>query len=136
MKDGVVDGDENGSEREQTLDQSETPSLSQDNVFAVLSSKRCRYVLFYLQTVESSAEVSSLVEAVAEWETGNPIDHVSEDHRQRVLTSLRHAHLPKLSAMGLVEYDEAEDVVRRGPYVEQVETYLEIAAERDEDVTP
>lgn len=136
MNNRIADGSGNGTKQVSTVvdSDSEAPLLSQDNVFAALSSKRCRYILTYLQMVESPTDISTLVETVAEWETGKPIDLVSEEHCKRVLTSLRHAHLPKLSMIGLLEYDEAENVVESGPYTDQVETYLKIAAERDENV--
>ncbi|WP_157971784.1 DUF7344 domain-containing protein [Halorussus litoreus] len=109
--------------------------MSQDNVFDALSSKRSRYVLTYLRAVESSVEILELVETVAEWETGKPIDLVSEEHCGRVATSLRHSQLPKLSMMGMVEYDEADGVVERGPHAEQADAYLDVASERDENVS-
>lgn len=112
----------------------DAPPPSQDNVFDALASKRSRYVLTYLRAVESPVEVPTLVETVAEWETGKPIDLVSAEHRDRVLTSLRHAQLPKLSTMGMVRYDETEGVVERGPHAEQADPYLDIAVERDGNV--
>jgi hypothetical protein len=136
MTDGLADGNGN---RPQHAPSPRTPDfdgppLSQDNVFDALSSKRSRYVLVSLREADSRIDLDDLVETVAEWETGKPIDLVSEEHRERVLTSLRHAQLPKLSMMGLVGYDEAAETVGRGPHAEQVDAYLDIAASRDENV--
>jgi hypothetical protein len=136
MKDGLADG--NGSRSQHVPSPTEPdfdgPPLSQDNVFDALSSKRSRYVLIYLRENDSHVDIEELVETVAEWETGKPIDLVSEEHRKRVLTSLRHSQLPKLSMMSMVEYDETEGTVARGPYAEQADAYLDIAANRDENV--
>ena len=119
------------SPREPSFD---VPPLSQDNVFDALASKRSRYVLVALREAEGHLDLRELVDTVAAWETGKPIDLVSEEHCKRVFTSLRHSQLPKLATMGLVEYDEADDLVRRGPYAEQADAYLDIAASRDENV--
>jgi len=136
MKDGLADGHGTGSQYAPSSRDSagDAPPLTQDNVFDALSSKRARYVLTYLRAVESPAEIPTLVEVVAEWETGKPIDLVSEEHRECVRTSLQHAQLPKLSMMGLVAYDETDAVVERGPHAEQADAYLDVATERDENV--
>lgn len=136
MKDGIADGNGNRSQHVPSPNGPEFdgPPLSQDNVFDALSSKRSRYVLVYLREADAYVEIDELVDTVAEWETGKPIDLVSEEHRERVLTSLRHSQLPKLSMMGMVEYDETDDVVSRGPYAEQADAYLDVAASRDDNV--
>lgn len=139
MKEGIADGSGNADANAEPASaprQSNTdvPPLSQDNVFDALSSRRSRYVLTYLRKADDSVDLVDLVDAVATWETGKPIDLVSEEHRNRVFTSLCHSQLPKLSMMGMVEYDERDDVVGRGPYAEQADAYLDIAAERDDNV--
>jgi len=110
------------------------PPVSQDNVFDALASRRSRYVLAYLRKAGEPVAVEDLVERVATWETGKPIDLVSEEHRDRVFTSLAHTQLPKLSMLGMAEYDEREGVARRGPHAEQADPYLDIAVERDDNV--
>ena len=138
MKDGITDdgGPNGGSESVTTPRQPdiEAPPLSQDNVFDALASRRSRYVLVYLRDADGPASLDSLADAVAAWETGKSIDLVSDEHRNRVYTSLCHSQLPKLSMMGLVEYDEDGSVVSRGPRAEQADAYLEIAVERDDNV--
>jgi hypothetical protein len=136
MKDELADGNGNSksptaSPREPDFD---VPPLSQDNVFDALASRRSRYVLLTLRESDGAIEVDELVDTVAAWETGKPIDLVSEEHCERVYTSLCHSQLPKLAMMGLIEYDEGDEVVARGPYAEQVDAYLDIAAARDENV--
>lgn len=112
----------------------EAPPLSQDSVFDALASKRSRYVLVALREADDPVGLRELVDTVAAWETDKPIDLVSEEHCKRVFTSLRHSQLPKLSMMGLVGYDEEDGVVERGPYAEQADAYLDIAASRDDNV--
>jgi len=110
------------------------PPVSQDNVFDALASRRSRYVLACLREADGAVDVGDVVERVATWETGKPIDLVSEEHRDRVFTTLTHTQLPKLSMMGMVEYDEREGIVRRGPHAEQADPYLDIAIQRDDNV--
>jgi hypothetical protein len=136
MEDGIADG--NGASAPPTASfgdhDFDSPPLSQDNVFDALSSKRSRYVLLALRASDGPVEIDELVDTVAAWETDKSIDLVSEEHCKRVFTSLRHSQLPKLAMMGLVEYDEGDSIVDRGPYAEQVDAYLDIAASRDENV--
>lgn len=136
MEDGIADGSGNASQdslssREGDFD---GPPLSQDNVFDALSSKRSRYVLLALREEDDPVELDDLVDTVAAWETAKPIDLVSEKHCKRVFTSLRHSQLPKLAMMGLIAYDEDDGVVARGPFAGQADAYLDIAAERDDNV--
>ncbi|WP_132059170.1 DUF7344 domain-containing protein [Halorussus amylolyticus] len=128
---GNANADRTASPRQPDID---VPPLPQDNVFDALASRRSRYVLTFLREADDPVALDDLVETVATWETGKPIDLVSEDHRKRVFTSLCHSQLPKLSMMGLVEYDDQDDVVMRGPHAEQADAYLDIAAERDDNV--
>lgn len=136
MRDGLADG--NGTPTSPAASpsdpDSDVPPLSQDNVFDALASKRSRYVLLALRAADGPVEIDELVDTVAAWETDKPIDLVSEEHCKRVFTSLRHSQLPKLAMMRLVEYDEEQSVVERGPYAEQVDAYLDIAASRDDSV--
>ena len=136
MTDDIADGNEGSSSSTLSPRQSDfdAPPISQDNVFDALASKRSRYVLVALREADDLLEIPELVDLVASWETGKPIALVSEEHRKRVVTSLRHSQLPKLGMMGLVEYDEAESLVARGPHAEQADAYLDIAVSRDENV--
>ncbi|WP_134671117.1 DUF7344 domain-containing protein [Halorussus marinus] len=127
----IADGDPTATTRRPDAD---TPPVSQDNVFDALASRRGRYVLACVREAEAAVDIEDVVECVATWETGKPIDLVSEEHRERVATSLTHTQLPKLSMMGMVEYDEREGVVRRGPHAEQADAYLDVAIERDGNV--
>jgi hypothetical protein len=126
-----ADADRTATRRRPNAD---APPVSQDNIFDTLASRRSRYVLACLRAADGAVDVEDVVDRVATWETGKPIDLVSEEHRDRVRTSLAHTQLPKLSMMGMVEHDEREGVVRRGPHAEQADPYLDIAIERDGNV--
>lgn len=96
-------------------------------LLSALSSSHNRHVLTYLS--ESPGEVASLEELA---------DHVVDreggggpGRRERVAGRLHHATLPKLAAMGVVDYDPRTNTVRyRGhPVVAQ---YSALLAEVDE----
>ncbi|MFC4553018.1 MULTISPECIES: DUF7344 domain-containing protein [Halorussus] len=138
MKDEISNGQRGNAGTETTATPREpdlnVPPLSQDNVFDALSSRRSRYVLVHLREEDGAVSLDELADVVAAWETGKAIDLVSEEHRERVFTSLAHSQLPKLSMMGLVKYDEQDLLVDRGPHAEQADAYLDIAVERDDNV--
>lgn len=68
-----------------------------DAMFDVLADARRRRVVRILRSCEEPVPVPTLAEALAGREPGDP------DPDQLVI-SLRHVHLPKLDATGVVEY--------------------------------
>ncbi|MGA9399643.1 DUF7344 domain-containing protein [Haladaptatus sp.] len=78
--------------------------------FDVLSHYRRRLVLYHLlETFDGRASLDALTDIiVAESEE---LDMTPEAHR-RTMVSLQHVHLPKLVAMGVIEHDEEENMVR------------------------
>lgn len=91
-----------------------------DALFEVLADAQRRSVLVYLDERDGNvAAFTDLIDALAD-------EDASTDERERIATRLRHAHVPKLAASGLVEYDDRSDVVRYrgGPAVSE---WLELA---------
>lgn len=76
-----------------------------EDVIEALADRRRRNALAVLQAERDTMSVSALAESVAERDPdgAGAVDHVS--------VSLRHAHLPKLDAAGLVEYDREDATV-------------------------
>ncbi|QLG26424.1 hypothetical protein HUG10_02215 [Halorarum halophilum] len=77
-----------------------------------LANERRRSVLATLR--ESEEEVASLADLTTELvrDDAEGKETPVEQRLERVAVSLHHAHLPKLEASGLVEYDEQAGVVR------------------------
>jgi len=100
-------------------------TLGLDDVFASLVVQRRRTLVHALAETEGSVPVETLVERIVAWEAelGSP----PPNHRERVAAAVRHAHLPKLVAVGLVEFDERSDHVRFHSDA-AVEEWLEHAA--------
>ncbi|WP_290819363.1 hypothetical protein [Halovivax sp.] len=92
----------------------EAPSL--DLIFEVLSVRERRYALYYLRDrPDGVATVEEVVDHVLALE----VDRVDESdgngefgRRRSLSTTFRHAHLPKLVAVGALEYDGRSETVR------------------------
>lgn len=94
-----------------------TPSL--DRVFELLSDRRRRYTLYYLNDRDDGvATVGELTDHVAALESGRESTDEGEglgtesERKERIRTELRHVHLPKLAETGVVEHDQRSDTVR------------------------
>lgn len=81
-----------------------------NRIFAALSHRRRRYVLYYLRD-HGQASLDNLAIQVAAWEQDLSIHEVATEDVDQVLTSLRHSHLLKLEDYGLVEYDRRTNTV-------------------------
>lgn len=89
------------------------PSL--DRLFRVLSNHRRRYVLYYLEDAENAiVTVTDLTNYVVqrerEWKQND--DQPETDHRDEIRIDLHHNHLPRISDMGLIDYDARSKTIR------------------------
>jgi hypothetical protein len=75
--------------------------LSRDELFQLLSSARRRYAIHALYRGGGESTLADLADAVTREETGA----TAEDDVRRVQASLTATHLPRLAAVGVVEYD-------------------------------
>jgi hypothetical protein len=86
------------------------PSLGDSETFALLASRRRRYVLYYLaNTADGTATLDELADTIEAWEE----ETAPEDHRDGILGSLYHIDVPKLADHGVVEYDPRSRTVRQ-----------------------
>lgn len=82
------------------MDQS--PQLSNDEIFEVLSNRRRRQILVLLHQQSGTAELSDLAEEIANSESdGTP----TTEQYKRVYISLYQTHVPKLEDLSIVTYD-------------------------------
>lgn len=114
-------------------ERSESASLSTDEVFHILQTKRRRDVLRYLRREPGPVEMRELAEQVAAWEQGSSVAELSSSERQRVYISLYQSHLPKLDEEGIVDYDKDRGMVERTPAAAQFDPYLGESVARDDD---
>ncbi|RQH03135.1 DUF7344 domain-containing protein [Natrarchaeobius oligotrophus] len=89
-----------------------------DDLLIVLADEHRRELLARLDERETwTVDELARALAAADDETGPVSDH--SESSERVEIQLRHQHLPKLHAAGLLEYDRRSDtVVRREPSAE------------------
>lgn len=99
-----------------------------DQLFSLLSDDRRRYALYRAADREgASVATSALVDDVVALER-----RVSESgcRRREAAITLRHTHLPKLSAAAVIDYDpDAGEVVYRGG--PRVDRWLETVREAE-----
>ncbi|MXV63832.1 hypothetical protein GS429_17540 [Natronorubrum sp. JWXQ-INN-674] len=109
----------------------QTPELSQDVAFEMLSCQRRRYVLHYLKQSGGAAELRDIVERVAAWENDVSPAEVTYEQRTRVYTALRQSHLPKLDDGGVVSFDADRGTVVLTETASELEVYLDVVPHND-----
>jgi len=119
-------------EHEPAAPEIEEASLSEDEIFEVLSNRRRRYTLHVLhQHRDHRADLSTVSREVAACETDKQVPEVDGQERKRVYTSLQQFHLPKMEERGIVEFDDNEGVIQLGEAAEDLDIYLEVTEGRD-----
>lgn len=99
----------------------EADPITPDVAFDLVRASRRRYVLYHLLESAEGVTVEGLATSVAARE-----DDADPD---RIETSLRHSHLPKLEDAGLISLDSDRVVPRRS--IEAIEPYLSPATSHD-----
>jgi DNA-binding transcriptional ArsR family regulator len=106
-------------------DESPDPLLELDEVFAALGDTRRRYLLYTLVNEKSEVPLTELAANIAAWEENKPVSEVTDDEHMDVYVSLYHIHVPKLVDVGIVDYQEAEDIIIQARNTEQVQAVLD-----------
>ena len=94
-----------------TSPSSERTEISVEAIFDVLSSPYRRHVLSYLSDATTPTTIGDLAYHVAAWEEETSIAEVSDDEASEAEILLYHVHLPKLTSVGLVNYDAESGAV-------------------------
>jgi len=102
----------------------ENRSLSEPDIYHILSNPRRREALRHLTRNGGSVAVGELSEAIAAVETGEspPPTHV----RDSVYTSLHQVHLPTLEENGVLTYDRETRTVHRRMQAREVDAYMNV----------
>lgn len=111
------------------MSRTSTQSLSQDDVFDILSNARRRYVLYYLREAGKPVEMGELAQELAAWENDTTVEDLTKQQRKRVYVSLYQTHIQKLSEAGIVDYDHDTGMVSLANGASEIGSYLSI----DED---
>ncbi len=104
--------------------------VSPDEVFEVLSNYRRRYAIHLLKHRDERTSIGELAEQIAAWENNTHRDSVTAHERKLAYNALQQRHLPKLDALGIVNYDHDRGVVDPTPALDDVSIYAEVTAGR------
>lgn len=100
-------------------------SLGTDELFDVLSNKRRRWTIAFLNETDADAvRLRDIAEQVAAWENDVPISELTYKERKRVYTSLYQLHLERMDRIGIVRYDPDRGIVEPTPITSQLESLL------------
>ena len=99
-------------------------SMTECQIHGLLANERRRAVIERLDASPGTVTVRDLSTAIAETETGRspPPARV----RESVYTSLHQTHLPKLHAVGVVEYDRERSLVHLRPAVRRIDRHMDV----------
>lgn len=100
----------------------ESTAIDEGDVHDVLRNVRRRELISFLGRRDGYATIQDLSEHIARLESGeNP---PPRNVRQSVYVSLHQTHLPKLEALGIVEYDTDSKDVTLTNRASQIEEYI------------
>lgn len=99
-------------------------SLTQGEVYDLLSNARRRFVISYLRDRDEPVELNDLSRDVAAWENDTDVENLTDQQIKRVYVSLYQTHVPKLSESGIVDYDQDSGDVALTSNVNTLDTYL------------
>jgi len=74
-------------------------------IFALLSKKRRRYALYYIDEANGAVRIDELAKAVNEWEDGASTLGLQEEEYEEAVLTLKHSHLPKAAEAEFIDYD-------------------------------
>lgn len=118
------------------VEESSTEGVTRDDVFEVLSNRRRRYALRYLDDQGGEAELSEVAEHVAAWEHGVDPDRLEYGDRKSVRVSIHQHHAPKMDDVGVLEYDKRRGVLRLTEAASDLAPVLDADASEAEPETP
>lgn len=93
--------------------------LELDHLYSALGHPRRRY-LCYTLLEDDEWSLRDLATKIAAWEHDIAENAVTDDQRDRVYISLYHAHVQKLVDVGVVTFDETDELIAAGDHAEQV----------------
>jgi hypothetical protein len=96
----------------------ETPEgdvdIGLDEIFGMLKNRRRRAVLRYLTTGGEQVRIGELAEEIAARECDKSVPQVTSTERKRVYVALYQCHLPKLSDVGAISYNQPRGTIAPG----------------------
>nr|WP_049921819.1 hypothetical protein [Halopiger djelfimassiliensis] len=106
-------------------------TLTEDELFELLSNQRRRYILHELMRTGERIDIGTLSQEIAACEDGLDLHQVTSSDRKRVYTALHQSHLPKMDKAGVIDFDRDRGTVEPTPALEDVEIYMDIVRGRE-----
>jgi histidinol-phosphate/aromatic aminotransferase/cobyric acid decarboxylase-like protein len=114
------------SDRQQTQERALVDAELSDGQLRALSSPHVRHTLRWLDSYPQTT-LAELTDAVAGFEGAQSETVVTAEGRDRIRTQLYHTVLPKLEALGFVDFDVDERTVERAEIPPGVAQLLELS---------
>lgn len=89
--------------------------VGNDERFGLLSRRRRLVALSVLKDRDEPMTPAELATEVGVRELGVSPEELTDDQRERILTSFHHVHFPKLTNADLLEHTPSGDAVRLSP---------------------
>ncbi|OVE85028.1 DUF7344 domain-containing protein [Natronolimnobius baerhuensis] len=106
-------------------------TLTEDELFELLSNRRRRYILHELMRADCRLDIGSLSQEIAACEDEVDLQEVSSSDRKRVYTALHQSHLPKMDKAGVIDFDQDRGTVEPTPALENIEIYMDVVRGRE-----
>lgn len=106
-------------------------TVTTDDLFCALAEARNRYVLTYLLLVSRPVPCYELVEYVVD-QTEPPDGYTRAEFRGRILTELIDATCPELDDIGLIDFDEKNQIVSETGQTVVALPHLRLALKRSD----
>ena len=100
-------------------------TVSVDVVCDILADRHRRAAVSYLCERESPVMVDDLIDEVLNTLDSTPAD--VDDLRNRLHIQFHHVHLPKLSDVGVIEYQDVPNVVDPQPVLDEYRPFVDWA---------
>lgn len=104
-------------------------TLTKTDVFDVLKNERRRAVIQYLHDHGGSADLSDVAEHIAARENDTPVRQLTSQERKRVRIALYQCHLPRMDALGVVDFDKDRGTIELLDPASQVLFHLRLSPE-------
>lgn len=98
--------------------------LTMDTTFDLLSNPRRRFTLYYLSQHDEEMSLNEIAAEIAAWENQVEVEELSDAQQKRTYVSLYQTHLPKMTEVGVIEFDRDRSVVKLTEKAKELEDYL------------
>lgn len=89
----------------------ESTDANLDELFAVLSNPRRRFLLAFLDERAEPMALADVAAELARWECDAPTDQIPDERVVSRYLTLHHVHIPKMVDAGLIERDQDRNTI-------------------------